>query len=221
MLKSVIAKRGSAAGRRDTPAVESANPWLSPSEAERTRQPAMPTQSEAGQPSITPVPQPGVAPPATDQRLVWRRLSREELLVPLWLVSAHGGAGGSTLAALSVNWRSAGQAWPVSQQPERPARVLLCARSSFTGLRAAQAALTDWTSGRIPVALEGLVLLAAAPGRLPKQLRPLVELVSGAVPRRVWEIGWQSEWLLGPPALPPDRGVRELFTHFNVQSKEV
>ena len=137
----------------------------------------------------------------------------------VWLTSAHGGAGSSTLAELAVGWRAAGRAWPISPEPDRPARVLLCARTSYTGLRSAQAALTDWASGRVPVRLEGLVLLAAAPGRLPKQLRPLLELVRGAA-GRVWEIGWQSQWLIGPPAMTRDRGLRELSADFNIQPKE-
>ena len=61
-------------------------------------------------------------------------------------------------------------------------------------VRAAQAALTDWASGSVPVRLEGLVLLAHAPGRLSKQLRPLRELVRGAAAGLVWEIGWQPQW---------------------------
>ena len=154
-----------------------------------------------------------------EQRLPCRELTRHELLVPVWLTSAHGGAGASTLAELSVGWRAAGRAWPISPEPDRPARTLVCARTSYSGLRAAQTALTDWASGRLPVQLEGLVLLAAAPGRPPKPLRPLLELVRGAA-GRVWEIGWQPQWLLGPPVMTGDRGLRDLFQRFNLQAKE-
>jgi hypothetical protein len=191
------------------------NPWVTPANG---RSPA----ASVARPeplAAAPAPQPGVLPPHPAQRLPWRELSREELLVAVWLTSAHGGAGSSTLAELTVGWRAAGSAWPISPEPDRPARVLLCARTSYTGLRSAQAALTDWTSGRVPVCLEGLVLLAAAPGRLPKQLRPLLELVRAAA-GRVWEIGWQPQWLIGPPAMTRDRGLRELSAHFNVQPKE-
>jgi hypothetical protein len=220
MLKSVITKGGPALGSRESHAGGAANPWVSPSERADAAATAELSEAQPVDLPAPPAPQPGVFPPPPEQRLRFRELSRAELLVPLWLVSAHGGAGSSTLAVLSVTWRSAGQAWPVSQQAERPARVLLCARVSYAGLRAAQAALTDWASGRVPVALEGLVLLAAAPGRFPKQLRPLAELVRGAVSGRVWVIGWHSEWLVGPATLPQDRGIRDLFMHFNVQPKE-
>jgi hypothetical protein len=190
------------------------NPWLTP----QPPAPAVATRPiEVSAPS--PQPQPGVVPPPPEQRLPCRELTRHELLVPVWLTSAHGGAGASTLAELSVGWRAAGRAWPISPEPDRPARTLVCARTSYTGLRAAQAALTDWASGRLPVQLEGLVLLAAAPGRTPKPLRPLLELVRGAA-GRVWEIGWQPQWLLGPPVLTGDRGLRDLFQRFNLQPKE-
>src|SRR6059058_5877912 len=190
------------------------NPWLTPPASA----PAVATRPiEVSAPS--PQRQPGVLPPPPEQRLPWRELTRQELLVPVWLTSAHGGAGSSTLAELSVGWRAAGRAWPISPEAGRPARALVCARTSYTGLRAAQAALTDWASGRLPVQLEGLVLLAAAPGRTPKPLRPLLELVRGAA-GRVWEIGWQPQWLLGPPVLTGDRGLRDLFQRFNLQPKE-
>jgi hypothetical protein len=192
------------------------NPWITlppqpPAPAAVTRPVEVTAQS--------PQPQPGVLPPPPEQRLPWRDLTRQELLVPVWLTSAHGGAGSSTLAELSVGWHAAGRAWQISPEPDRPARTLVCARISYTGLRAAQVALTDWASGRLPVQLEGLVLLAAAPGRTPKPLRPLLELVRSAA-GRVWEIGWQPQWLLGPPVMTGDRGLTDLFQRFNLQPKE-
>jgi hypothetical protein len=190
------------------------NPWLTPP-ASPSEPPARPVEVSVD----APAPQPGVLPPPPEQRLPLRELSRQELLVPLWLTAAHGGAGCSTLVELSVGWKEAGRAWPLSPQPDRPARVLLCARTSYTGLRAAQAALTDWASGRVPVKLEGLMLAAAAPGRLPRQLRPLLELVKGAA-GRVWEVGWQSQWLIAPPVMTADRGLRELFDELNIQRRE-
>ena len=55
--------------------------------------------------------------------------------------------------------------------------------------------------------LLGLVLIADAPGRLPKELRPLVGLVASATPR-IWELPWQPQWRLGQPTL--QRASREL-----------
>lgn len=215
VLQSNLTDRGILHRRDRALGAQPDNPWLTPPPTPHEKPPARPVQVTAD----APAPQPGVLPPPPEQRLPLRELSRQELLVPMWLTAAHGGAGCSTLAELSVGWRDAGRAWPLSPQPDRPARVLLCARTSYTGLRAAQAALTDWASGRVPVTLEGLVLAAAAPGRPPKQLRPLLELVKGAA-GRVWELGWQSQWLTGPPVMTADRGLRELIADLDIQRKE-
>src|SRR5947207_10519047 len=121
------------------------NPWLAP----HSQPPAPAVATRPIEVSAqSPQSQPGVLPPPPEQRLPWRELTRQELLVPVWLTSAHGGAGASTLAELTVGWRAAGRAWPISPEPDRPARPLVCARTSYSRLRAAQAALTDWASGR-------------------------------------------------------------------------
>lgn len=62
---------------------------------------------------------------------------------------------------------------------------MLVARTNARGLRAAQLAATEWASGDVPVHLEGLVLLADAPGRLPKALKQFVRLVAGGGATRV------------------------------------
>jgi len=204
--------------RRAEQRVEEVNPWVARAPSEPANQPDSREPRDAVAP--LPAPLPGVTAPAPQRRLASRTLSLQELLVPGFIVSAHGGAGASTLAALSPGWQAAGQAWPVSPDPGRPVRVLLSARTSYTGLRAAQAALIDWTSGRVPVQLEGLALLACAPGRLPKQLRPLLELVRGGLPGRVWEIGWQPQWQLGEPTMPADRDLKDLFAALRNPPKE-
>ena len=126
----------------------------------------------------------------------------------MWFVlGVHGGAGESTLEALLPGARAADHAWPVSPDPRRPARVLLVARTSHSGLLAAQNALRDWASGAVTVELLGLVLIADAPGRLPKHLRRLAGLVASATPR-IWELAWQAQWRVGPATL--QRASREL-----------
>jgi hypothetical protein len=122
-------------------------------------------------------------------------------------VSAHGGAGESTLERLLPGSKAAGHAWPISPSRARPARVLLVARTNFSGLTAAQRALRDWASGAVPVQLDGLVLMADAPGRLPKELRALSQLVASAAPGRSWQLPWQPAWRLAPPSL--DRASHE------------
>jgi hypothetical protein len=77
--------------------------------------------------------------------------------------------------------------------------VLLVARSHAAGLCAAQAAARQWAAGVLPhVRLLGLVVVADAPGKLPKPLRDLLRLISGGVPQ-VWELPWVEALRLGDP----------------------
>lgn len=110
----------------------------------------------------------------------------------LWCLGVHGGAGESTLAALDASWREAGHAWPAAplQRSAPPVSVLLVARSSLRGLTAAQSAAQQWAAGLVPWStVVGLVIVADAPGRLPRPLRDLAQLVAGGVPR-TWHLPW-------------------------------
>ena len=119
----------------------------------------------------------------------------------VWWIGVHGGAGESTLEQLLEGSRAAGHAWPVpppgTHAAARPS-VVLVARTHAHGLRAAQAAAREWASGDVPVRLLGLLLIADAPGRLPRALRDLSRLVAGGVPAS-WSIGWYEPWRLGTP----------------------
>lgn len=129
-------------------------------------------------------------------------------LAPLWVVGAHGGAGESTVAGLTGDWLPAEHTWPGCPLP---ARCVLTARTSAAGLLAAQAALRQWAAGDAPVALVGLLLLADAPGRLPRPLQELAGLVAGGAPR-CWSIPWIEAWRLGAPVETRDvtRLIRDL-----------
>ena len=120
-----------------------------------------------------------------------------------WFVGAHGGAGESTLAALLPNAGAGEHRWPIHPDGDVP-DVVLVARTSLTGLTAARAALTQWAAGGTPpVRLLGLVLMPDAPGRLPKPLRDLAEVVAGGVrDRAVWHLPWVEEWRTGDQAGP-------------------
>ncbi|MBX9244627.1 hypothetical protein ICW40_07365 [Actinotalea ferrariae] len=75
--------------------------------------------------------------------------------------------------------------------------MVLVARPHASGLRAAQKAATHWAAGALPdVQLLGLVIVADAPGRLPRPLRELAALVSGGVPQ-TWQVPWIESWRLG------------------------
>lgn len=143
-------------------------------------------------------PQPGVPEPAAEDLLpvhrVWSTPS-------LWVLGVHGGAGESVIAGLVPEWEAAGHAWPRPVEGAG-APVLLVTRTHMRGLLAARAAATQWAAGIVPQAhVLGLVLIADAPGRLPRALRDLAQVVSGGVPR-AWTVPWIESWRLGEsPAL--------------------
>jgi hypothetical protein len=92
--------------------------------------------------------------------------------------------------------QAAGHSWPVTADGSIN-RVVLVARTNASGLAAAQRAATEWAAGTVPgVLLLGLVLVADTPGRLPKPLRDLRQVISGGVPV-VWDVPWVEAWRLG------------------------
>jgi hypothetical protein len=117
---------------------------------------------------------------------------------PLFVVAVHGGAGASTLAALSPAATAVTGVWPIPPAGHAGRLpVVLVARSHFTGLTAAQHAITDWAAGGVPgVQLLGLVVVADAPGRLPRPLRDLIRLLAGGVPQ-LWQLPWSEDARLG------------------------
>jgi len=148
-----------------------------------------------------------------------RELDEHEQAIALWWLGVHGGAGESTLEQLLEGSRAASHAWPITAVDEPSARVVLVARTHDRGLRAVQLAATEWGSGSVPVQLEGLVLLADAPGRLPKPLKELAELVAGGVPN-VWRVPWVESWRRGEPvsAASAPSDVARLMDHLRALS---
>lgn len=108
----------------------------------------------------------------------------------LWVVGAHGGAGATSWARL-LGAGDAGVAWP---RPTHTVDAVVVARSNRSGLRAAQFAAIQWASGVVEgVNLLALLLVADAPGRMPKEVREFARLVKGAFPQ-VIEMGWEESW---------------------------
>jgi hypothetical protein len=131
----------------------------------------------------------GVQRPPAELRLPFRPVEDARLYV----VAAHGGAGASTIAAL-VGGYDVGTAWPGTFTP---VPTVLCARTSALALTAARNAIKDWAAGGVPtIDLLGLVLIADAPGRLPRELRRLVDRIKGAPPQ-LWPVPWHTPWRLG------------------------
>jgi hypothetical protein len=190
------------------------NPWLT--SPDPTAPPVSPAPARRHVSTGATAPQPGVPAPDTADRL-----PRMESVcpAPIWWVGVHGGAGESTLAALTPGTKASGHAWPVSATGGLVHRVVLVARSNFAGLTAARKAATEWASHTLgdSIQLAGLVLIADAPGRRPKLLRDMEQVIAGGVPQ-VWDLPWVDAWRLGPPIvgemLPKE--FRQLFTDLSL-----
>lgn len=173
---------------------EGVNPWLSrPVAPEPSALAAVPVPTTAATgPSA---PQRGIpAPDRVDQLPTVTQPRQAEL----WVLGTHGGAAESSLAALVPQWAGATHGWPRTPGVTA-APVLLTCRSSMRGLRSAQLAATQWAAGLVPHArVVGLVVVADAPGRLPRALRDYTQVVAGGVPR-TWTLPWIESWRLGDP----------------------
>ena len=130
-----------------------------------------------------------------------------------WL-GVHGGAGENTMADLlggvpcHHRWPSRSDAGPSSNPTAPPADVFLVARQNHRGLKAAQLAARDWAAGSHPtITLRGLVVIADAPGKLPKALHNLTRITAGGVPQ-TWTLPWIEELRLHG-AVDPESLARE------------
>jgi hypothetical protein len=105
--------------------------------------------------------------------------------------------------------------------PGRPSRVVLVARTNYSGLTAAQRAATEWASNALGDAVQvaGLVLMPDAPGKRPRPLRDLEQVVAGGVPR-VWTMPWVEAWRIAParPGDAPPKEFRALFSDLSLTS---
>lgn len=124
-----------------------------------------------------------------------------------WWLGCHGGAGTTTLAAAVPGGWDAFRAWPDPRLGGPGAVVLVC-RSNERGLMAASAVIRQWLSKRAtPVALWGLIIMADAPGRMPRKLAAHRRRLAGAV-ERTFTVPWVEQWRYGD--LNPDHNPREL-----------
>ncbi|MFE5188655.1 DUF6668 family protein [Streptomyces sp. NPDC056628] len=110
-------------------------------------------------------------------------------------VGLHGGAGVTTLAT-AYGGRDCGRDWP---GPDDPRSVLLVARTHASGLAAVPGALELFRRGTAPrgLDLEGVVLVADAPGRLPRPLAERVRVIESVID--VYQVPWVADWRLGDP----------------------
>ncbi|NJP49201.1 hypothetical protein HCJ93_03700 [Streptomyces sp. SBST2-5] len=121
-------------------------------------------------------------------------------------VGTHGGAGVSTLAAV-YGGHDSGRSWP---GPGDPQSVLLVARTHAAGLDSVTAALELFRLGQVPqgLDLDAVVLVADAPGRLPKPLAQRIRLIENLID--VYRVPWVSEWRLGDLSGRPPREAEDL-----------
>ncbi|MEG8280065.1 DUF6668 family protein [Streptomyces sp. AHA2] len=114
-------------------------------------------------------------------------------------VGTHGGAGVSTLAAV-YGGHDSGRSWPGAGAPRS---VLLVARTHAAGLDAAAAAVETFRRGQAPpgLDLDAVVLVADAPGRLPRPLARRVKFLESVID--VYRVPWVTSWRLGEPGGPP------------------
>jgi hypothetical protein len=142
----------------------------------------------------------------------------------VWWCGVHGGAGESTLERIFRGSRASDHRWPIVRLGDPIPAVVLAARTDARGLRAVQRAMREHLESALPVDVVGLVLMADAPGRLPRVLRDLARVVGGTVPR-VWSLPWVEAWRAGEvpsPANSPkeaDRLAAELRVALGLDQK--
>lgn len=124
-----------------------------------------------------------------------------------------GGAGVTTVASAVGFGNDASTSGLSEPNGEIPLPLVAVTRSHAHGLQRAQQEAASWAAhGHMTsYAQVGLVIVADAPGRLPRPLRELLDLVSGGWPR-VWRIDWVEALRLGEPptAIANERAVVNL-----------
>lgn len=121
-------------------------------------------------------------------------------------VGTHGGAGVSTLTAV-YGGHDCGRDWP---GPAAPRSVLLVARTHASGLSAALHTLELFRRGEAPpgLGLDAVVLVADAPGRLPRPLAQRIKVIDAAID--VHRVPWVPAWRLGDLTGTPPRETEAL-----------
>lgn len=194
-------------------AEEPRSPWEVPAiadavvEAPASLEPALPPAVDA---FAVHVPRPsGDATPKVEQpcgtaaRFVW--------------VSAHGGAGSTSLARATGQGIDLTRRWPAAELGW-PTQVALVCRSNAAGLDAAARMVAEAAAGMVPgVEVAVLVVVADAPAKPSRELKTRVHELSGAV-REVIQIPWIAAWRDQP--YTPDRAASAAAAKVAALTKE-
>jgi hypothetical protein len=128
---------------------------------------------------------------------------------PCWWLGVHGGSGESSLARLFPAIKAAQHHWPVVA--EGRTRVVLCARTNYWGMVAAQAAYLDhYRRLHDRVELLGLVLVADSDAGPRPALSELLLDLNVAANGHVWRLPWVESWALGRLPSPADSRMKEV-----------
>lgn len=151
-------------------------------------------------PTLTPAAQQVAPPPLAEQLPVHTRPPAPpapgQTAPRWWWLGCHGGAGTTTLASTVAGGWDAFRAWPDPRLGGPNVVVLVC-RDHERGLSAASTAMRQWVSGATPpVTVWGLVIMADAPGRLPKTLAAQRRRLTGTT-ERTFALPFVEPWRCG------------------------
>jgi len=108
-------------------------------------------------------------------------------------VSAHGGAGSTSLARSTGQGADLTGCWP-SLAHGWPSKVAVVCRSNAAGLEAAARLLAESASGMVPdVEVVALVVVADAPAKVSRAFKTRLHEISGTV-RGVVQVPWIGAW---------------------------
>lgn len=185
-----IRTRRPAAGTGD----QAPSRWLVPSIDEVSQAEADAAAEEAEPPAPPAEHLVGATPPKETRTYTTQRPGGRHLFT--W-VSAHGGAGGTSMARASGQGADLSGEWPDPALGWPPA-VVVVARSNATGFAAAAELVREVVSGRVRgLHVVALVVVADAPLKPTKELRRRLHELSGAVPT-VLSVPWISQWREDP-----------------------
>lgn len=161
------------------------NQWITAIAADPEPQPVTEVEEDL-EPTGPTEPDPDIPAPDIIDQLPTRPMP-SRTAGDVWYLSAHHGAGATTLARIDGGHCDAGHSWPVNTEGQN---VVVVARETVAGLDAACRAATQWASGIVPtVRVLALVTIPARPGKPSTQVQRALDVAAGVYP-----IHRRTEW---------------------------